>query len=185
MNDVTQILSQMEQGDPAAAEQLLPLVYDELRALAAQKMAGEQSGHTLQATALVHEAYVRLVDVDQRPHWKSRAHFLAVATLAMRQILVDWARKKRALRRGGQFTRINLDDMDLMSHSRPDEILALDEAINQLAASDPDAARVAEMRLFSSLTLTEIAKTLTISPATAHRRWLYARASIHDVLTGK
>lgn len=185
MSDITRILTQMENGDPAAAEQLLPLVYGELRALAAQKMASEQSDHTLQATALVHEAYVRLVDVDQRPHWKSRAHFLAVATIAMRQILVDWARKKGALRRGGQLTRINLDDVELMSHSRPDEILALDEAINRLAACDPDAARVAEMRLYSGLSLAEIATTLAISPSQAHRRWLYARASIHDVLTGE
>jgi RNA polymerase sigma factor (TIGR02999 family) len=183
MSDVTRILKAMEQGDSAAAEQLLPLVYDELRALAAQKMAGEQSDHTLQATALVHEAYVRLADVDQGTHWKNRAHFLAVATIAMRQILVDWARKKGALRRGGHRRRLHLDDVHLMSHSRPEEILALDEAIEQLAASDPDSARVAEMRLYSGLSFTEIAQALAVSPSTAHRRWLYARASIHAALT--
>jgi RNA polymerase sigma factor (TIGR02999 family) len=182
MSDVTRILSGMESGDPDAAEKLLPLVYDELRTLAAQKMATEQPDHTLQATALVHEAYVRLVDVKETPQWKSRAHFLAVASIAMRQILVDWARKKRSLKRGGRYTRIDLDDVNLMSHAPPDAILDLDEAIERLASSDAESARVAEMRLYSGVSLAEIAQALRMSSATVHRRWLYARAFLHDAL---
>lgn len=182
MADVTQILSQIESGDPSAAEQLLPLVYDELRKLAASKMARETPEHTLQATALVHEAYIRLVQVEPARHWKGRKHFLAVAAIAMRRILVDWARRKGASKRGGKRSRIDLDDLDLISRSRPDTILAIDEALEDLAARDAESARVAEMRLFSGLSLEEIAESLGTSSSTAYRRWLYARASLHDVL---
>jgi RNA polymerase sigma factor (TIGR02999 family) len=185
MADVTRILSQMEQGDPSAAEQLLPLIYDELRTLAAAKMARESPEHTLEATALVHEAYIRLVDVEPARHWKNRQHFLAVAAIAMRRILVDWARKKGSSKRGGDRARIDLDDIELMSHSSPDTVLAIDEALEQLAARDPESARVAELRLFSGLSLEEVAQSLGISTSTAHRRWLYARASLHDALTAK
>ena len=183
MPDVTQLLSRIEQGEPSAVEQLLPLVYDEMRELAAAKMAREAPEHTLQATALVHEAYIRLVDVERVRHWKGRQHFMAVAAIAMRRILVDWARKKGSSKRGGNRSRIDLDDVELMSHSRPDTILAIDEALEHLAARDPESARVAEMRLFSGLSLEELAQSLGISSSTAHRRWLYARASLHDALT--
>jgi RNA polymerase sigma factor (TIGR02999 family) len=185
MADVTRILSQIEQGDPAAAEQLLPLIYDELRKLASARMAREATEHTLQATALVHEAYILLVDAEPARHWKSRQHFLAVAAIAMRRILVDWARKKGSSKRGGDRSRVDLDDIELMSHSRPDTVLAVDEALEQLAVRDPEAARVAELRLFSGLSLEEVAQSLGISTTTAHRRWLYARAALHDALTAE
>jgi RNA polymerase sigma factor (TIGR02999 family) len=185
MVDVTQILSQMEKGDPSAAEQLLPLIYDELRKLAAAKLACETPEHTLQATALVHEAYIRLVDLKPARRWNGRQHFLAVAAIAMRRILVDWARKKGSSKRGGDRSRIDLNDVELMSHSRPETVLAVDEALEQLAAHDPDSARVAELRLFSGLSLEEVAQSLGISTSTAHRRWLYARASLHDALTAE
>jgi RNA polymerase sigma factor (TIGR02999 family) len=184
MADVTQILSQIEQGDSTAAEQLLPLVYEELRKLAAAKMTSESPGHTLQATALVHEAYLRLVDVEHARHWHGRAHFLAVAAIAMRHILTNWARKKGASKRGGDRVRIDLDDIELMSQPRPDTVLAVDEALEQLAARNPEAARVAEMRLFSGLTFEEIARSLEMSSSTCHRLWLYARASLHDAIAG-
>jgi RNA polymerase sigma factor (TIGR02999 family) len=161
----------------------LPLVYDELRKLAASKMASESPEHTLQATALVHEAYLRLVDSDKARHWNGREHFLAVAAIAMRRILTDWARKKGASRRGGGRVRIDLNDIELMNHPRPDVVLAVDEALEQLAARNPQAARVAELRLFSGLSLEEVAKSLGISTSSSHRLWLYARASLHDALT--
>jgi RNA polymerase sigma factor (TIGR02999 family) len=183
MSDVTQILSQIEKGDPSAAEQLLPLVYDELKKLAAARMASESQDHTLQTTALVHEAYIRLVDVEPARRWKGRQHFLAVAAIAMRRILVDWARKKSSSKRGGGRSRIDLNDLELMSHSRPDTVLAIDEALEQLASRDPESARVAELRLYCALSLEEIAQSLDIGTSTAHRRWLYARASLHDALT--
>jgi RNA polymerase sigma factor (TIGR02999 family) len=137
----------------------------------------------LQTTALVHEAYIRLVDSELVRHWRGRQHFMAVAAIAMRRILVDWARKKGSAKRGGDRARIDLNDIELMSHSRPDSVLAIDEALEQLAARDPESARVAELRLFSGLSLEEVAESLGISTATAHRRWLYARASLHDALT--
>lgn len=180
MADFTQILSQIEQGDSNASEQLLPLVYEELRKLAEAKMADENPEHTLQATALVHEAYLRLANAEQRRKWTGRQHFLAVASIAMRQVLVDWARKKGALKRGGQMRRVELDDTELMSQARPDTVLAIDEALKQLAQRNPEAARLVELRLFSGLTLVDIAETLGISKSEVHRRWLYARASLHD-----
>jgi RNA polymerase sigma factor (TIGR02999 family) len=183
MADVTQILSQIEQGDPVAAEQLLPLVYEELRKLAAAKMAAESPEHTLQTTALVHEAYIRLVDGELARHWQGRQHFMAVAAVAMRRILVDWARKKGSAKRGGDRARIDLNDIELMSHSRPETVLDIDEALEQLASRDPESARVAELRLFSGLSLEEVAQALGVSTSTAQRRWLYARASLHDALT--
>lgn len=183
MSDVTRILSRIESGDPHAAEELLPLVYDELRKLASAKMSTERSDHTLQATALVHEAYLRMVDDDASRRWNGRNHFMATAALAMRQILVDWARKKGAGKRGGGHVRIDLDDVNVMNQPRPDEVLALNEAMLQLAETDPDSARVAELRLFSGLSLEDVARSLNIGRSTAHRRWLYARAALHDALT--
>ncbi|MCO6045113.1 ECF-type sigma factor [Aeoliella sp. ICT_H6.2] len=183
MADVTHILSQIESGDPSAAEQLLPLVYQELRELAAAKIAHEKPGHTLEATALVHEAYLRMVDSDKVRSWNGRQHFLAVAAIAMRRILIEWARKKAATKRGGDRHKVDLDDVELMSSARPDTILAIDEALEQLSARAPESARVAELRLFAGLSLQEVAEALNTSTATAHRHWVYARASLHDFLT--
>jgi RNA polymerase sigma factor (TIGR02999 family) len=183
MGDVTRILSEIEQGDSHATERLLPLVYDELRKLAADKMSSESPHHTLQATALVHEAYLRLVDVDKVRHWNGKKHFLAVAAIAMRRILTDWARKKGASKRGGDRVRIDLNDIELMSHPRPDTVLAVDEALEQLAARSPEAARVAELRLFSGSSCEEVAQSLGMSSSTCHRLWTYARAFLHDAIT--
>jgi RNA polymerase sigma factor (TIGR02999 family) len=185
MSDVTRIMSQIEAGDSRAAEDLLPLVYDELRKLAAAKMSSERSDHTLQATALVHEAYLRMVNEVARRHWKGRRHFMAAAAIAMRQILVDWARKKGAVKRGGNRVRLDLDDVNVMNEPRPADVLALEEAMQKLAATDPESAQVAELRLFAGLSLKDIAKSLGIGRSTAHRRWLYARAAIDDALTSE
>ena len=180
MSDVTQILSQMENGDPEAAEKLLPLVYDQLREMAGAQMAREAPEHTLQATALVHEAYVRLVDTVDAKRFRGRQHFLAVAALAMRRILVDWARKKGTLKRGSSLVRIDLERFEPMLNTRPDVVLAIDETLSQLAVRDPEAAKVAELRLFSELTFEEIALSLSISRSQANRHWLYARAVLHN-----
>ena len=185
MSDITRIMSRIESGDSRAAEDLLPLVYDELRKLAAAKMSSERSDHTLQATALVHEAYLRIVDDVARQRWKGREHFMAAAAIAMRQILVDWARKKGAAKRGGDRVRLDLDDVNVMNEPRPHDVLALDEAMQQLAAKDPQSAQVAELRLFSGLSLDDVAKSLGIGRSTAHRRWLYARAALDDALTAE
>lgn len=180
MSDVTQILSAIEQGDPHAAEQLLPLVYDELRKLAAQRMAQERPGQTLQATALVHEAYIRLVDVDKAQHWNSRGHFFAAAAEAMRRILVENARRKRRIKHGGERQRVELADQ---SAPAPDEqLVALDDALTQLAAEDPVAAKVVELRHFGGLGHEDIATTLGISVYQARQKWTYARAWLRDVL---
>jgi RNA polymerase sigma factor (TIGR02999 family) len=182
MTDVTHILSAIEQGDPHAAEQLLPLVYDELRKLAAQKLAQEKPGQTLQATALVHEAYLRLVDVDKAQHWNSRGHFFAAAAEAMRRILVEDARRKRAPKHGGDRQRIDLAELELATNSTPDEVLMLDEAISQLAREDPAAAEVAKLRLYAGMPAADAANVLGISRATAFRHWTYARAWLHAQL---
>ena len=184
MSDVTRILSAIEQGDPSAAEQLLPLVYDELRKLAAQKMANEKPGQTLQATALVHEAYIRLVDVEKAQHWDSRGHFFAAAAEAMRRVLVDNARRKASSKRGGERERIDLLDLaDQRDDDRVD-LLALDEALKKLEQRHPEKARVVKLRFFAGCTLEETAEILGVSRATAQRTWAYARAWLFGQLKG-
>jgi RNA polymerase sigma factor (TIGR02999 family) len=184
MSDVTQILSQIEDGDGQAAEKLLPLVYDELRKLAAAKMAQEKPGQTLQATALVHEAYIRLVDVDKAQHWNSRGHFFGAAAEAMRRILVETARKKASEKRGGQRCRIDIDALEICGDASPTELLAIDEAVSRLAALDGDAGAITKLRYFAGLSVEQAAATLGISSKTAYRQWSYARAWLHNELSG-
>jgi RNA polymerase sigma factor (TIGR02999 family) len=176
MSDVTRILSAIEQGDPRAAAQLLPLVYDELRQLAAQKMAQEAPGQTLQATALVHEAYLRLVDVERAQHWNSRGHFFAAAAEAMRRILVDAARGKHSLKRGAGHRRLALAEANLLAPRIDDDILAVNEALDRLAATDEEAAQLVKLRFFGGLTAEQAAEALGVSARTADRIWGYARA---------
>jgi RNA polymerase sigma factor (TIGR02999 family) len=176
MNDVTRILSDVEQGDPHAAEQLLPLVYDELRRLAAQKLAQEAPGQTLQATALVHEAYVRLVDVDKAQRWDSRGHFFAAAAEAMRRILVENARRHQAAKRGGGLERIDLPELAESATDDPVDLVALDEALKRLETLHPQKAQVVKLRFFAGCRLEEAAQLLGISRSTAQRHWTYARA---------
>jgi RNA polymerase sigma factor (TIGR02999 family) len=175
MNDVTRILSAIEQGDPQAAGELLPLVYEELRLLARQRLAREAPGQTLQATALVHEAYLRLVAGEDAPRWDSRGHFFAAAAEAMRRILVDNARRKAAEKRGGQRERQELADVDVAAPAPPEDLLALDEALAKLEAHDPDKARLVKLRYFAGLSEEEAARALGISRTTAHRHWRYAK----------
>jgi RNA polymerase sigma factor (TIGR02999 family) len=182
MNEVTRILSAIEQGDPRDAERLLPLVYDELRKLAAQKLAHEAPGQTLEATALVHEAYLRLVGGDNVPHWNSRAHFFAAAAEAMRRILIDNARRKRRPKHGGDRQRLDLDEALAVADPRTD-LLALDEALTRLAAQEPVKAEVVKLRYFAGLSLEEAAACLDISPATAKRYWAVARAWLFAALS--
>src|SRR5712691_3099540 len=182
MSDVTRILSAIEQGDPHAAEDLLPLVYDELRRLAAQKMAQETPGQTLQATGLVHEAYLRLVDVEKAQHWNSRGHFFAAAAEAMRRILVDQARRKQAGKRGGRSRRISLDAVDVACTPPHDDLLAIDEALTRLAAEDEQAARLIQLRYFAGLSLEEAAEVVGISRSTAYEHWSYARVRLKTLL---
>ncbi len=176
MCDVTQILNAIEQGDPAAAQRLLPLVYDELRRLATAKMAREEPGQTLQATALVHEAYVRLVDANRAQDGNSRGHFFAAAAEAMRRILVDAARQKTAQKRGGALHRADFDVARLASVGRCEKLIALDEALGRFAAVDPAKAQLVKLRYFAGLTTQQAAESLGISTATADRYWAYARA---------
>ncbi len=176
MSDVTQILSAIEQGDLHAAEQLLPLVYAELRKLACQKLSQEAVGQTLQGTALVHEAYLRLVDAEKAQHWNSRGHFFAAAAEAMRRILVEIARQKKAEKRGGYVQRIDVEPAEFAIHQRDDKLLALDEALAKLEKVDPLKARLVDLRWFAGLSIKEAAETLGISTATADRYWAYARA---------
>jgi RNA polymerase sigma factor (TIGR02999 family) len=182
MSEVTRILSAIEQGDPHAAEQLLPLVYDELRKLAAAKLAQEKPGQTLQATALVHEAYLRLVDVGQVRHWDSRGHFFAAAAEAMRRILVDNARRRRARRRGGTARRHSLEGLEAAAPVSDDELLAVDEALERLHKLAPARAELVKLRYFGGLTILEAAQALGISLSTANRYWAYARAWLHEEL---
>jgi len=175
MNDVTRILSEVEQGDSHAAEQLLPLLYDELRKLAAQKLAQEEPGQTLQATALVHEVYLRLVDVEKAQHWHSRSHFFAAAAEAMRRILVENARRHHALKRGGGLERIDLPELPESAMGALD-LVALDEALKKLEALHPQNAQVVKLRFFAGCSLEETAQMLGIARATAQRQWAYARA---------
>jgi RNA polymerase sigma factor (TIGR02999 family) len=184
MTDVTQILSAIEQGDPHAAEQLLPLVYEELRKLAAQRLAQEKPGQTLQATALVHEAYLRLVDTEQAQQWNSRGHFFAAAAEAMRRILVDRARHKGSRKAGGGRAHEDLDALEIALPEIPEDLLALDEALNKLATADKKAAELVHLRFFAGLPLSEVAQLLGISPRTADRLWAYARAWLHQEILG-
>jgi RNA polymerase sigma factor (TIGR02999 family) len=184
MDNVTRILSAIEQGDPQAADQLLPLVYDELRRLATAKMARERPGQTLQATALVHEAYLRLVDGAQAQHWNSRRHFFAAAAEAMRRILVEQARRKRTERHGGQRRRCSLDGLDLVHEAPHEDLLALDEALNRLAAEHPDKAELVKLRYFAGLSIDDTAHALGISPATVKRRWEFARVWLFREVSG-
>jgi RNA polymerase sigma factor (TIGR02999 family) len=182
MTDVTRILSAIEQGDPHAAELLLPLIYDELRKLAAQKLAQEKSGQTLQATALVHEAYLRLVGKGDEQPWNSRGHFFAAAAEAMRRILVESARRKRRPKHGGDRRRIELDEA-LPGVVPREDLLALDEALTRLAAQEPVKAELVKLRYFAGLSLEEAAACLDISPATAKRYWAVARAWLFAALS--
>jgi RNA polymerase sigma factor (TIGR02999 family) len=184
MTDVTRILAALEQGDPQAAGQLLPLVYDELRRLAAKKLAGEKPGQTLQATALVHEAYLRLVGAGNEQHWDSRGHFFAAAAEAMRRILVEAARHKRSLKRGGGRVREEFDEVLLAAPEPVEDLLALDEALEKLGARDPVKAELVKLRYFAGLTIEEAAAALNISSATAKRYWTYARTWLYQEITG-
>ena len=181
-SDVTHILSQIETGDPSAAEQLLPLVYDELRKLAAAKLSQEKPGQTLQATALVHEAYLRLVDVEQIQRWDSRGHFFAAAAEAMRRILVEQARGKGCQKRGGNRPRFDIDAIDLAVQATPDQLLAVDEALEKLRREAPDIFELVRLRYFAGLNVEQAAAALGISTPTAYRHWHYARAWLHGEL---
>jgi RNA polymerase sigma factor (TIGR02999 family) len=183
--DVTRILSAIEQGDPHAAEQLLPLVYDELRKLAAQRLVQEKTGQTLQATALVHDAYVRLVDVEKAQHWNSRGHFFAAAAEAMRRILIENARRKGRQKRGGAgWQRVDLDSEDLVSQTTPDELLCFDDAVAALTAEEPEAGQLVKLRYFAGLSIEQAAEMLGLSRTTAYDHWAYARAWLHAELQG-
>ena len=182
MSDVTRILSAIEQGDPQAAELLLPLVYAELRGMAAAKMAHEMSGHTLQPTALVHEAYLRLVDVEKAQHWDSRRHFFAAAAEAMRRLLVEKARRKRSVKHGGLRCRIDLDEALVVGHEPRQDLLELDDLLDQLAGADPRAAELVKLRFFAGLTGEQAAEALGMSPRSADLLWAYARAWLFEKL---
>ena len=179
MADVTQILNAIERGDPKAAAELLPLVYDELRKLAAARMAEERPGQTLQATALVHEAYLRLVGGEAGAPWNSRGHFIAAAAEAMRRILVENARRKKSEKRGGERNRIDLSQAEPLARADPAALLDLDELLTRLADEDPEAAGVAKLRIFAGLSVEEAAQALSTSRAGAYRQWAYARAWLH------
>ena len=176
MTDVTRILSEIEQGDPSAADQLLPLVYEELRKLASQKMAKENPGQTLQATALVHKAFVRLVNVAQQPSWQNRGHFFAAAAEAMRRILVENARKKKTKKHGGDFARVELHQENIADGNSMTDLLQLDRALNELEKDRPDAAQIVKLRFFSGLSIEQTASCMNVSVRTVNRNWAYARA---------
>jgi RNA polymerase sigma factor (TIGR02999 family) len=184
MSEVTRILSAIEQGDPHAAGQLLPLVYDELRKLAAQRLASERPGQTLQATALVHEAYLRLVGADEARRWDSRGHFFAAAAEAMRRILIDNARRKGRRKRGGGLKRVDLDSAELATLAGPDELLVIDDAIEKLAGEDAAAARLVRLRYFAGLAVEEAAELTGLSRSSAYEHWAYARAWLYRELYG-
>jgi RNA polymerase sigma factor (TIGR02999 family) len=185
MSDVTQILQRIETGDPLAADQLLPLVYDELRKLAAARLAAEKPGQTLQATALVHEAYVRLVEGDGAQRWNSRGHFFAAAAESMRRILVENARRKLSRKHGGDISRLDIDLAQLTAPELGEDLLALDEALNRLCGEDPLKAELVKLRHFAGLTVEEAAEALGISTTTANRYWAYARAWLHQEIAGE
>jgi RNA polymerase sigma factor (TIGR02999 family) len=178
VSDVTEILEAIQRGDAKAADELLPLVYDELRRVAAFKMAHEAPGHTLQPTALVHEAWLRLAG-NEHPHWENRAHFFGAAAEAMRRILIDNARRKQALRHGGGQQRLSLEDLDLAAAVEDDQLLAVHEALDKLAAQDSVKAELVKLRYFAGLTIVEASQVLGISEPTAKRYWTYARAWLY------
>jgi RNA polymerase sigma factor (TIGR02999 family) len=182
MTDVTLILSAIEQGDPHAADQLLPLVYDELRKLAAQKLAQEKPGQTLEATALVHEAYLRLVDDDKVRQWNSRGHFFAAAAEAMRRILVEQARRKGRRKHGGGMPKVALEDVQPGYRSSDEELLAIHDALDKLAGEDPQAAQLVKLRYFGGLSVEEAAEAMGIPRSTAYAHWAHARASLRVLL---
>jgi RNA polymerase sigma factor (TIGR02999 family) len=190
MAEVTQIIEQIQQGNPGAAERLLPLIYDELRRLAAQKLACEKPGQTLDPTSLVHEAYLRLVPgtagAADGQQWDNRGHFFSAAAEAMRRILVEQARRKARLKRGGHFQRVELDGLDVeWPDESSDELLALDEVLQRLAVDHPDKVAVVKLRYFAGLTIDQVAAALDVSPATVDRHWAYARAWLHRELGGR
>jgi RNA polymerase sigma factor (TIGR02999 family) len=188
MNDVSRILQAIGQGDAKAADQLLPLVYDELRKLAAQRLTHEKPGQTLEATGLVHEAYLRLIGgetpdgADQ--HWDNRGHFFAAAAEAMRRILVESARRKKRVKHGGGRQRVDLADRDVPVEPPPDDLLAMDEALTRLAKEDPEAAQIVQLHFFAGLSIEQVADTLGISRASAYRQWSYARAWLRCAMGG-
>ncbi len=181
--DVTQILHAIDRGDPRASDQLMPLVYEELRRLATAKMRQEQAGQTLQATALVHEAYLRLVGSEQTNGWNSRGHFFGAAAESMRRILVDRARKKQAVRHGGGMDRVALEDMDIAVKADDERLLAIDEALSRLAERDPKAAELVKLRFFAGLTNQDAAKAMGMAERSANRLWAYARACLYRDLS--
>ena len=185
MSDVTRVLAAVERGDPQAAEQLLPLVYDELRKLAAQRLASEKPGQTLQATALVHEAYLRLVDVDQVQPWNSRGHFFAAAAEAMRRILVDQARRKRTDKHGGDRLRVDLAEVEPAIEGPNIDLVALDEALERLARTDVRKAELVKLRYFVGLTTEQAAQILGVSTSTADNDWAYAKSWLRVALDGR
>jgi RNA polymerase sigma factor (TIGR02999 family) len=182
MTDVTRILSAMEQGDPHAAEQLLPLVYEELRKLAAQRLAQERPGQTLEATALVHEAYLRLVDTEQAQHWNGRGHFFFAAAEAMRRILINRARDKGREKRGGSWQRVDLDRLLVADQASEEQLAAIDDALQELARRNAPCAELVKLRFFTGLTLDEAAAAMGIARRTANRYWAFARAWLYDAL---
>ncbi len=182
MNEVTSILNAIDQGDPQAAEKLLPLVYDELRKLAAHKLGNEKPGQTLQATGLVHEAYLHLVGSGSEQKWNGRGHFFAAAAEAMRRILIESARRKARDKRGGDWQRVDFEELDVTNSVTPDQLIALDEALERLASLDRVASHLVSLRYFAGLALDQAALALGVSPATAYRHWAYARAWLHNEL---
>jgi RNA polymerase sigma factor (TIGR02999 family) len=188
MNDVTRMLSAIDGGDPHAAAQLLPLVYEELRKLAAERMAAERPGQTLGATALVHEAYVRLVGSETLPHWNGRGHFFAAAAEAMRRILIEQARRKHSLKRGAGLRRVDLEaaaSLPAPADRAPDDLLALDQALQEFEAEDPLKARLVKLRYFAGLSVEQAADALGVSEATAKRHWVYARSWLYGKVRGR
>jgi len=185
MSDVTRVLSQIESGDPSAAEKLLPLVYDELRKLAAARLAQEKPGQTLQATALVHDAYIRLVDVEHVQHWNSRGHFFAAAAEAMRRILVDQARRRMAAKRGGDLGREQLHESAIVAPRPAAELLAVDDVLDRLAEIDPVAANLVKLRFFIGLNMSETAAALGVSVRSAHDIWAYARSWLRQEISAE
>jgi RNA polymerase sigma factor (TIGR02999 family) len=185
MHSVTQILNAIDAGDPRAAEQLLPLVYDELRKLAAQRLAHEKPGQTLDATSLVHEAYVRLADGSKSSEWNSRGHFFAAAAEAMRRILIENARRKQAEKHGGGWRRLNLDQAIELADASADDLLALDEALERLTRHDPKAAQLVKLHCFAGLTVEQAAESIDLSRTNGYRLWTFARAWLYSQLAGR
>ena len=185
MTDVTKILGRIEQGDPSAADQLLPLVYDELKNLARARMAAERADHTLQPTALVHEAYLRLVGSDNARGWNGRAHFFGAAAEAMRRILLNHAREKGAAKRGGDWSRVTLDAISSLGRVNPGQLLEFNETFEELAANDPQAAEIVKLRIFAGLSVPEVADVLDLGRRTVDRRWAFARAWLRTQLSSE